>query len=112
MKRNVSRLRVAFCLSVILPFVLALRAGYSADPPSTLTATFQGANADAVSTTTLSPDGQPDFHISLSGLRSVPIGMTVTSDTGGMWDGPNYGCCWVVGREFFFASSTVAENAK
>ncbi len=35
---NVSRLRVAFFLSVILPFVLTLRAGYSADPPSTLTA--------------------------------------------------------------------------
>jgi uncharacterized protein (DUF1800 family) len=105
MKRNVSRLRVAFCLSVILPFVLALRAGYSADPPSTLTATFQGANADAVSTTTLSPDGQPDFHISLSGLRSVPIGMTVTSDTGGMWDGPNYGCCWVVGLFNFNAGN-------
>jgi uncharacterized protein (DUF1800 family) len=105
MKRNVSRLRVAFFLSVILPFVLALRAGYSADPPSTLTATFQGANADAVSTTTLSPDGQPDFHISLSGLRSVSIGLTVTSDTGGMWDGPNYGCCWVVGLFNFNAGN-------
>jgi uncharacterized protein (DUF1800 family) len=102
---NVSRLRVAFFLSVILPFVLALRAGYSADPPSTLTASFQGAGADAVSTSTLSPDGQPDFHISLSGLRSVPIGMTVTSDTGGMWNGPSYGCCWVVGLFNFNAGN-------
>ena len=49
---NVSRLRVAFFLSVILPFVLALRAGYSADPPSTLTASFLGAGADAVRTAT------------------------------------------------------------
>jgi len=101
---NVSRLRVAFFLSVILPFVLALRAGYSADPPSTLTASFQGANADAVSTTTLSPDGQADFNIRLGGLRAIPTQIQVTSDSGGVWKFP-YNYNWIVGL-FNFNSTT------
>ena len=101
---NVSRLRVAFFLSVILPFVLALRAGYSADPPSTLTASFQGANADAVSTTTLSPDGQADFNIRLGGLRAIPTQIQVTSDSGGIWKFP-YNYNWIVGL-FNFNSTT------
>ena len=101
---NVSRLRVAFFLSVILPFVLALRAGYSADPPSTLTASFQGANADAVSTTTLSPDGQADFNIRLGGLRAIPAQIQVTSDSGGVWKFP-YNYNWIVGL-FNFNSAT------
>ncbi|TMA84910.1 MAG: DUF1800 domain-containing protein [Deltaproteobacteria bacterium] len=101
---NVSRLRVAFFLSVILPFVLALRAGYSADPPSTLTASFQGANADAVSTTTLSPDGQADFNIRLGGLRAIPAQIQVTSDSGGVWKFP-YNYNWIVGL-FNFNSTT------
>ena len=101
---NVSRLRVAFFLSVILPFVLTLRAGYSADPPSTLTANFQGANADAVSTTTLSPDGQADFNIRLGGLRAIPTQIQVTSDSGGIWKFP-YNYNWIVGL-FNFNSTT------
>src|SRR6266511_1236427 len=101
---NVSRLRVAFFLSVILPFVLTLRAGYSADPPSTLTATFQGANADVVSTTTLSPDGQADFNIRLGGLRAIPTQIQVTSDSGGIWKFP-YNYNWIVGL-FNFNSTT------
>jgi uncharacterized protein (DUF1800 family) len=101
---NVSRLRVAFFLSVILPFVLTLRAGYSADPPSTLTASFLGAGADAVSTTTLSPDGQADFNIRLGGLRAIPTQIQVTSDSGGVWKFP-YNYNWVVGL-FNFNSTT------
>src|SRR5207244_210916 len=42
-------------------------------------------------------DGQPDFHISLGGLRSAPTQITVTSDTGGIWNFPFNGVNWVVG---------------
>jgi uncharacterized protein (DUF1800 family) len=108
MKMNVSRLRVAFLLSVILPFVLALRAGYSADPPSTLTGSFQGASTDAVSTTTLSPDGQADFNIRLGGLRAIPTQIQVTSDSGGVWRFPyDYPYNWVVG--LFNLNSTTGD---
>src|SRR6266498_2095354 len=102
---NVSRLRVAFFLSVILPFVLALRSGYSADPSSTLTASFQGAGADAVSIATLSPDGQADFNVRLGGLRAVPTNIQVTSDSGGVWKFPYNNYNWVVGL-FNFNSTT------
>ena len=102
---NVSRLRVAFFLSVILPFVLALRAGYSADPPSTLTASFQGAGADAVSIATLSPDGESDYNIKLGGLRAAPTEIQVTADSGGVWKFPFNNYNWVVGL-FNFNSTT------
>ena len=105
MKRNVSRLRVAFFLSVILPFVPVLRAGHSTDTPSTLTASFQGANADAVSTITLSPDGESDYNIRLGGLRAIPTEIQVTSDSGGVWKFPFNNYNWVVGL-FNFNSTT------
>ncbi|HEV8724318.1 MAG TPA: DUF1800 family protein [Candidatus Binatia bacterium] len=102
---NVSRLPVAFFLSVILPFVLALRAGYSADPPSTLTASFQGAGVDAVGIATLSPDGESDYNIKLGGLRAVPTEIQVTADSGGVWKFPFNNYNWIVGL-FNFNSTT------
>jgi uncharacterized protein (DUF1800 family) len=66
-------------------------------PISTLAAIFQGVGSDAVGQYTLAPDGQPDYHINLSGLRAVPVQITVTADSGGIWDGPYDGYYWVVG---------------
>src|ERR1043166_5542159 len=65
--------------------------------PSALTASYLGLGSDVVGRTTLSPDGQPDFHIALSGLRSPPTQIKVTSDTGGIWNMPFNGVNWVVG---------------
>jgi uncharacterized protein (DUF1800 family) len=66
--------------------------------PSTLTANFLGVEFDAVSQVSYIPDGQPDFQIHLGGLRSAPTQISVTSDTGGIWNTPFDGFHWVVGQ--------------
>jgi uncharacterized protein (DUF1800 family) len=65
--------------------------------PSTLAATFIGIGYDRVSETTLSPDGRPDFDIRLTGLRSAPTQIQISSDTGGIWMTPFNSVNWVVG---------------
>jgi len=65
--------------------------------PSTLTAFFAGAGADVVSQISLSPDGQPDFDIKVSGLRSMPTQMRILSDSNGIWESPFNGANWVIG---------------
>jgi uncharacterized protein (DUF1800 family) len=92
-------------LAFVLLWVFSYGIAYSADPPSTLTANFVGPGADAVSTTVLTPDGQPDFHITVGGLRSVPTQITVTSDTAGTWAIPFNGYNWVVGLYNFNAGN-------
>jgi hypothetical protein len=68
-------------------------------PPvaSTLTASFVGVDQDMVGKTVIAQDGQPDFHIRLSGLRSNPTKVSVTSDTTGIWNFPFDGLHWIVG---------------
>jgi len=65
--------------------------------PSTLTAFFAGAGADVVGQISLSPDGQPDFDIKVSGLRSMPTQMRILSDSNGIWESPFNGANWVIG---------------
>ena len=56
---------------------------------------------DAVGQVVLAPDGQQDFQINLSGLRSNPSLINVTSDTGGIWNTPFNGQNWVVALSNF-----------
>jgi len=66
-------------------------------PPSTLKAIFVGVGADVVSEVSLSPDGQPDFDIKASGLRSIPTQIRILSDSNGVWESPFNGANWVIG---------------
>ena len=50
-------------------------------------------------------DGQADFRIRLSGLRSNPIKLAITSDTGGIWNYPFDGSHWIVGT-FNYSAGT------
>src|SRR5438132_476460 len=97
MKTEESSLRRVFFLAFFLVWVFSFGVAHDAVGASTLTASFVGVGADGVSQTTFSPDGQPDFHIALGGLRSAPAQITVTSDTGGIWSFPFNGVNWVVG---------------
>jgi len=36
----------------------------------------------------LSPNGNPDWHIQLHGLRGIPTKVRITSNTGGIWEIP------------------------
>ena len=67
-------LRVIRALSVssILLLTAAFSSAYGAQTGSTLTATYLGVGADVVGTYSFTPDGIPDFRISLGGLRSTP----------------------------------------
>ena len=107
MKKILLRFGLVFCLSFILPFLIVLQSSHSAQPPSTLTASFQGVGADAVSEIVLLPDGRPDFNIRLSGLRPSPSVIRVTSDTGGVWQIPFNGANWVVGSNFSGANGDI-----
>ena len=62
---------------------------------------FSVSGPDSVGQIALAPDGQPDFQINLSGLRSNPSLINVTSDTGGIWNTPFNGQNWVVGLSNF-----------
>src|SRR4030095_1909046 len=66
-----------------------------ATPPSTLTATFRGKGTDLVSPYARSPDGSPDYHISLGGLRGTPSRILVNSETG-IWNMPADGLHWLI----------------
>ncbi len=77
-----------------LPLMVAL--GFARDASAALTATFLGPGADVVGETEFSPDGRPDFNIRVAGLRSAPVGMEITSDTGGIWQTPFNGSNWVI----------------
>src|SRR5439155_22008745 len=73
-----------------------------APPPSTLAAVDLGVTGEdkvgQMNQTT--PNGKPDFHISVSGLRGTPNKVTVTSDTGGIWETPFNGANWIVATQF------------
>jgi uncharacterized protein (DUF1800 family) len=66
-------------------------------PPSTLVASLIGVGYDRVSEIATSPDGIPDYNIRLTGLRSAPTQVQITSDTGGVWASPFNGANWTLG---------------
>src|SRR4029077_12703744 len=48
----------------------------------------------------ITPNGKADFHISVSGLRGTPNKVTITSDTGGIWEAPFNGQNWIVATQY------------
>jgi hypothetical protein len=46
------------------------------------------------------PNGKADFHITVSGLRGVPNKVTITSDTGGIWETPFNGQNWIIATQY------------
>jgi hypothetical protein len=44
----------------------------------------------------LSPNGNPDWHILVKGLRGIPTTVRIRSDTGGIWESPFNGENWVI----------------
>jgi hypothetical protein len=59
-------------------------------PPSGFNAVYLGATGEDYvgSGNQLSPNGNPDWHIQLHGLRGTPTTVRITSDTGGIWEIP------------------------
>jgi hypothetical protein len=74
-------------------------AGSSTAPPNTgaFKAFFLGVTGqDFVGEgNQLSPNGNPDWHIQLQGLRGIPTAVRITSDNG-LWEGPFNGTNWVI----------------
>jgi hypothetical protein len=103
MTTPISSWRIAFSLFV-LSLAVVLGDADGATSSSSLTATFVGVGVDVVSQTDFSPDGLPDFQIRLDGLRSAPTQVSVTTDTGGIWNTPFDGSHWVVGLSNFTGS--------
>jgi hypothetical protein len=80
-------------------------------PPPAFAAKFLGATGqDYVGGLQATPDGIPDWHIQLAGLKSAPIQVKITSPTAtdasaGEWDFPSDGSHYVIsimGNDLFF----------
>ncbi|HEY7163101.1 MAG TPA: hypothetical protein VIB79_00950 [Candidatus Binatia bacterium] len=68
---------------------------------SALRAVFVGRDQDRVGQLNqTTPNGVSDFHISLGGLRSTPVRVQITSDTGGIWETPFNGANWIIATQF------------
>ena len=80
--------------------------------PSTLTAVFTGLDSDVVGMTSGTPDGFPDFNVRVSGLRSLPVGLRVISDTGGLWEFPYNGFNWIVVLDNYFSGAGIIHFAQ
>ena len=76
-------------------------------PPTTLTAVFRGIGPDVVSHGTVAPDGEPDYRMTLGGLRGAPTEITITSDSNGVWRIPYNGSNWLI--RFSSQSSSTGE---
>src|SRR4029077_19109997 len=46
------------------------------------------------------PNGKPDFHISVSGLRGIPNKVTITNDNNGIWETPFNGTNWIIATQY------------
>ena len=97
MRTRISGLWLIFLISFIMTSLIPQSAGFAATPPSTLSAFSIGPGADVVGQTNYSPNGQPDYHILLGGLRTAPSQITVTSDSGAVWHAPYDGVHSVIG---------------
>src|SRR6185369_12959311 len=78
-------------------------------PTGTLKASFLGVTGQDYVGTSDRPaaNGNPDWHIQLQGLRDAPTRVRITSDTGGMWEGPFAGTCWIVLAEYAAGNADV-----
>src|SRR5262249_20179261 len=46
------------------------------------------------------PNGVPDWHIQLQGLRGSPVRVQITSTAGAEWDAPSDGYHWVIFAQY------------
>jgi hypothetical protein len=69
---------------------------------STLKASFLGVTGqDYVGPMgQLTPDGVPDWHIQLQGLRGTPTKVQITSTPGGVWQTPFNGVNWIIFAQY------------
>ena len=73
----------------------------SSPSTSSLNAVYLGVTGQDNVGPGLSPNGNPDWHIQLQGLRGTPTRVRITSDTGGLWEfPPNAAGNWVVLPEY------------
>ena len=87
---------------------------------STLSATFRGTseNIDKVGhANQTTPNGTADFHITVSGLRSTPTKVRISSASGGVWETPFNGTNWIIATQysgttgdFFFDFDAISAN--
>lgn len=74
-------------------------------PPAAFAAVFLGATGqDLVGQLQASPapDGVPDWHIQLQGLKSTPVQVQITANpvANGEWDAPYDGSHWIIGPQY------------
>jgi hypothetical protein len=71
-------------------------------PASTIKATYLGASGEdkVGQINQTSANGKPDFHVSVSGLRGTPNKVTITSDTGGIWETPFNNQNWIIATQY------------
>jgi len=76
--------------------------GTSNAPGTSLKASYLGATGeDYVGPQgQLSPDGVPDWHIHLQGLRSTPVQVRIVSTAGGVWQTPYNRLNWVISAKY------------
>ncbi len=77
-------------------------------PISTLKAVYVGMDQDKVGKINqTTPNGINDYHVTMTGLRSNPTKITVTSDTGGIWETPFNGQNWIMATSFNNSAMTM-----
>jgi fibronectin type 3 domain-containing protein len=62
---------------------------------SAFSVVYLGVTGEDLVGSQLSPNGNPDWHIQLRGLRGIPTTVRITSDTG-LWESPFNGSNWVI----------------
>jgi hypothetical protein len=66
-----------------------------------LRGTYLGSTGqDFLDGLTLLPNGIPDWHIQLQGLRGAPLHVQVTGNGDGLWESPFNGTNWVVAIQY------------
>src|SRR4030095_1325748 len=62
---------------------------------SAFSVVYLGVTGEDLVGSQLSPNGNPDWHIQLRGLRGIPTTVRIMSDTG-LWESPFNGSNWVI----------------
>jgi hypothetical protein len=81
----------------------AVQAVSAPTPASTIRATYLGVTGEdkVGQSNQTSANGKADFHVSVSGLRGTPNKVTMTSDTGGVWETPfNSSGNWIIATQY------------
>jgi hypothetical protein len=90
------------CQTRIDTFIVQLSGGSSSVAPASLKASYLGVTGqDYVGPQgQVTPDGVPDWHIQLQGLRGTPVQVQITSTAGGVWQTPYNGVNWVISAQY------------